>query len=225
MPCEASSGKYPMHDGATTMRWNQANPRPLPSWTAPERAKHEWLIREAFKLANQAVDNGNCPYAGLLATAVNADGSGGEIKLRHCNGVHGKDGPNQHTRGHPDLTDHGEAGAIRAACAAMSLEELSTLTFYTSTEACAMCSTAIFWAGCPTIVYGCPAPARGALATLPQYKESESPYCGNYGAMSAPAPSGGRGVDIWRILDGIPNTAGKVREVIGPLLPEEGMDT
>ena len=91
MPCEASSGKYPMHDGATTMRWNQANPRPLPSWTAPERAKHEWLIREAFKLANQAVDNGNCPYAGLLATAVNADGSGGEIKLRHCNGVHGKD--------------------------------------------------------------------------------------------------------------------------------------
>jgi len=43
--------------------------------------------------------------------------------------------------------------------------------------------------------------------------------------MSAPAPSGGRGVDIWRILDGIPNTAGKVREVIGPLLPEEGMDT
>ena len=40
--------------------------------------------------------------------------------------------------------------------------------------------------------------------------------------MSAPAPSGGRGVDI---LDGIPNTAGKVREVIGPLLPEEGMDT
>ena len=46
-----------------------------------------------------------------------------------------------------------------------------------------------------------------------------------YGAMSAPAPSGGRGVDIWLILDGIPNTAGKVREVIGPLLPEEGMDT
>ena len=107
----------------------------------------------------------------------------------------------------------------------MSLEELSTLTFYTSTEPCAMCSAAIFWAGCPKIVYGCPAPARGALATLPDYKESESPYCGNYGACSAPSDKGGRGVDVWRICDGIPNTAGVVREVIGPLLPEEGMDT
>jgi hypothetical protein len=131
-----------------------------------------------------------------------------------------------------------------------------------------MCSTAIFWAGCPKVIYGCPAPARGALATMPEYRESESPFCGNYGACSAPAEKGGRGVDVWRICDGIPNTAGVpapgtiitcgnvstrnyredsdqiaqfthdsgssydaccseqvVREVIGPLLPEEGMDT
>lgn len=163
----------------------------------------------------------------VLATAVQPDGSGGEIKLLHCNGVKGAEGPNQHITlpGQPDLTDHGETGAIRAACSRMSLEELSTLSFYTSTEPCAMCSAAIFWAGCPKIVYGCPAPARGALATLPSYKESESPYCGNYGACSAPSDKGGRGVDVWRICDGIPNTAGVVREVVGPLLPEEGMDT
>ena len=45
------------------------------------------------------------------------------------------------------------------------------------------------------------------------------------GACSAPPEKGGRGVDVWRICDGIPNTAGVKREVVGPLLPEEGMDT
>jgi hypothetical protein len=72
----------------------------------------------------------------VLATAVQPDGSGGEIKLLHCNGVKGAEGPNQHITlpGQPDLTDHGETGAIRAACSRMSLEELSTLSFYTSTE-------------------------------------------------------------------------------------------
>jgi hypothetical protein len=75
-------------------------------------------------------------HIAVLATKVQPDGSGGEIKLLHCNGVKGADGPNQHvtTPGQPDLTDHGETGAIRAACSRMSLQELSTLTFYTSTE-------------------------------------------------------------------------------------------
>ena len=65
------------------------------------------------------VDNGNCPYAGVLATPVTADGGGGEIRFEHCNGVCGKPGPGQHLYkpGTPDLTDHGETGAIRAACA------------------------------------------------------------------------------------------------------------
>ena len=63
-PAQQSSGTVPMHDGAATIRWNQSDPRPLPPWAAPERAKHEELIRRAFRLANEAVDNGNCPYAG-----------------------------------------------------------------------------------------------------------------------------------------------------------------
>ena len=58
------SGKYPMHDGSNTIRWNQGNPRPLPDWAPAERKKHEELMRRAFALANEAVDNGNCPYAG-----------------------------------------------------------------------------------------------------------------------------------------------------------------
>eukprot|EP01052_Picozoa_sp_SAG31_P046529 SAG31_NODE_8937_length_1360_cov_1.603489_3_plen_227_part_00 len=158
------------HDGTSDILWSQMNPRPLPEWTSPERSKHEELMRRALKLANQAVDNGNCPYAGLLATPVLPDGSGGEVVLEHCNGVKGKDGPGQYlgTPGRPDLTDHGECGAIRAASALLPHEQLATLTLYTSTEPCAMCSVAIFWAGCPKMIYGCPGPARGgALHPLP----------------------------------------------------------
>ena len=61
---DQSSGKYTMYDGSNTIRWNQGNPRPLPDWAPAERKKHEELIRRAFALANEAVDNGNCPYAG-----------------------------------------------------------------------------------------------------------------------------------------------------------------
>jgi hypothetical protein len=59
-----------------------------------------------------------------------ADGSGGEIVLEHCNGVKGKDGPGQYlgTPGLPDLTDHGECGAIRAASALLPHDQLATLT-------------------------------------------------------------------------------------------------
>ena len=118
------------HDGTNELLYDQANPRPLPEWAPAERAKHEELMRRAFTLANMAVDNGNCPYAGLLARAVHADGSGGEIVLEHCNGVKGKDGPGQYlgTPGLPDLTDHGECGAIRAASALLPHDQLATLT-------------------------------------------------------------------------------------------------
>ena len=58
---------------------------------------------------------------------------------------------------------------------------------------------------------------------MPGYMDTESPYSGNYGSVCAPAELGGRGVDSWRILDGIPNAAGVTRAVVGPLLPEEGM--
>jgi hypothetical protein len=64
-----------------------------------------------------------------------------------------------------------------------------------------------------------------ALGNMPGYADTESPHSGNYGSVCAPAEMGGRGIDSWRVLDGIPNAAGVVRKVIGPLLPEEGMAT
>ena len=79
---EAAAAQLLGHDGTNQLLWSQTNPRPLPEWTDSERAKHEKLMRRAFELANQAVDNGNCPYAGLLATTVAPDGSGGEIVLQ-----------------------------------------------------------------------------------------------------------------------------------------------
>eukprot|EP01052_Picozoa_sp_SAG31_P046528 SAG31_NODE_8937_length_1360_cov_1.603489_2_plen_93_part_00 len=60
---------------------------------------------------------------------------------------------------------------------------------------------------------------------MPGYTDKESPFSGNYGHVCAPAELGGRGIDAWRVLDGIPNANGAVRQVIGPLLPEEAMDT
>ncbi len=166
----SAAGLLHGHDGTDQLLWSQTNPRPLPDWTEPQRAKHEKLMRRAFELANQAVDNGNCPYAGILATTVEPDGSGGEIVLEHCNGVKGKDGPGQYlgTPGLPDLTDHGECGAIRAASALLPHDQLATLTLYTSTEPCAMCSVAVFWAGCPTMIYSTPGPARGGMRPCQQ---------------------------------------------------------
>ena len=106
------------------------------------------------------------------------------------------------------------------------MEQLDQLEAVSLVASCALISTAASHDSSPLTdrhvrVCCC----HAALGNMPGYADKESPFSGNYGSVCAPAELGGRGVDAWRVLDGIPNANGVVRQVIGPLLPEEGMAT
>jgi tRNA(Arg) A34 adenosine deaminase TadA len=55
-----------------------------------------------------------------------------------------------------DPTGHAELNLVRAAAAALTPDRLARSVLYTSTEPCAMCSGAIYWAGVPRVVYALP---------------------------------------------------------------------
>ena len=92
-------------------------------------------LTEAVALAASAREHGNHPFGALLVTA---DG----IVVRAENTVL--------TSGDP--TGHAETNLVRLG-AHLSPAVLATSTLYTSTEPCAMCCGAIFWAGIRTVVY------------------------------------------------------------------------
>jgi tRNA(Arg) A34 adenosine deaminase TadA len=54
-----------------------------------------------------------------------------------------------------DVTGHAELNLIKKIQKKLSLNQMKDCTLYTSTEPCAMCSGAIYWAGITKIVYGC----------------------------------------------------------------------
>jgi len=62
-----------------------------------------------------------------------------------------------------DPTGHAETNLVRLAAARLSPADLATATLYTSTEPCAMCCGAIFWAGIPTVVYALAETALNAM--------------------------------------------------------------
>lgn len=104
--------------------------------TASEQ--HERFIRQAIGLANEARANGDHPFGALLVrdgvvikTAVNTVNT------------------------YRDPTHHAELNLVSAAARQFDAATLSQSILYTSTEPCAMCAGAIFWAGIPTIVYSC----------------------------------------------------------------------
>ena len=54
-----------------------------------------------------------------------------------------------------DPTAHAEVNAIRAACSALGVFELSGCDLYCSCEPCPMCLAAILWARCNAVYFGC----------------------------------------------------------------------
>lgn len=96
---------------------------------------HEYLAR-AVELARLARDHGNHPFGALVVTAA-----GQVITAENTVVMTG------------DPTGHAETNLVRLASAELSQEQLATSTLYTSTEPCAMCSGAIFWAGIGTVVF------------------------------------------------------------------------
>ncbi len=95
-------------------------------------------MRRALRLARVARDHGNHPFGALLA------GPDGTVLLEAENTVITA----------ADRTGHAEINLVRQACLTLDPEALAAATLYTSTEPCAMCAGAIYWAGVSRVVFG-----------------------------------------------------------------------
>lgn len=104
-------------------------------------ADHERFLHRAIELARRAVAHGNHPFGALLVDAA------GEIAFEAENTVWTARDP----------TGHAETNLVRFAGRELTPERLAACTLYTSTEPCAMCAAAIFWAGISRVVYATPA--------------------------------------------------------------------
>src|SRR4051812_19974402 len=99
---------------------------------------HYPFVREALVLAEAAVAKGNHPFGALLA-------KDGKIVLRAENTIFTGS----------DVTNHAEMNLVRMAVNQYGAEFLGGCVLYTSTEPCAMCTGAIYWAGIRIVVYAC----------------------------------------------------------------------
>ena len=104
-------------------------------------------MRQAIALAEEAVVNGDHPFGALLVKA-------GVVVLTAVNTIH-----TNH-----DITRHAELNLVSQAARLFSPEFLAECTLVTSTEPCAMCAGAIYWAGISRVVYGCAATTLDQVA-------------------------------------------------------------
>jgi tRNA(Arg) A34 adenosine deaminase TadA len=95
-------------------------------------------MRRALGLARQARDHGNHPFGALLTDAA------GAVLLEAENTVVTAS----------DCTGHAELNLMRDASRSLDRDSLAAATLYTSTEPCAMCAGAIYWAGVSRVVFG-----------------------------------------------------------------------
>ncbi|WP_274631247.1 nucleoside deaminase [Arvimicrobium flavum] len=99
---------------------------------------HAALLRRAIDLSQNAREKGNHPFGAILVDR------NGTIILEAENTVTEDN----------DETSHAELNLISEACRRFSAEERRQTVMYASTEPCAMCAGATFWAGIRTVVYG-----------------------------------------------------------------------
>jgi tRNA(Arg) A34 adenosine deaminase TadA len=99
---------------------------------------HEPFMRQAIALAETAVTKGNQPFGACLVKE-------GEVLLAAENTIHTDHDP----------TRHAETNLASLAARTFDLATLRRSILYTSTEPCAMCAGAIYWAGIGTVVYAC----------------------------------------------------------------------
>ena len=104
-------------------------------------------MQKAIKLADSAVVSGNHPFGAILV-------HDNKIILEAENTVVTDN----------DITRHAELNLVSSASMKFDASILATSTLYTSTEPCAMCSGAIYWAGIQTLVFGCSHELLGAIS-------------------------------------------------------------
>lgn len=137
----------------------------------------EAYMERAIDLARESAANGNNPFGSLLVVD-------GEVVAEERNTVVTDD----------DVTGHPELKLARWAARELDAAERADCTMYTSTEPCAMCSAAIYYAGLRRVVYSVSA------ASLDEIKDS---------TLVVPSST-------------IFERGAESVEVIGPVLPEEG---
>ena len=108
---------------------------------------HEVYLKRCIALSEQAAAQGNHPFGALLVRE-------GEVVMEAMNTVN-----SEH-----DVTRHAELNLVSRAMQELGEDVLRECTLYTSTEPCAMCSGAIYWAGVPRVVYACSADRLGEIA-------------------------------------------------------------
>jgi tRNA(Arg) A34 adenosine deaminase TadA len=99
----------------------------------------ENYLRQAIAVARRAREHGNHPFGAIVVTADGTVIEGENTVV---------------TEGDP--SGHAETNLVRIAARALPREVLRASTLYTSTEPCAMCSGAIYWAGINRVVYALP---------------------------------------------------------------------
>ena len=99
---------------------------------------HERFIRAAIDEAASARAAGNPSFGAVLV------GPNGTVLDRAAN-TEGRTG---------DCTGHAETNLVRAASQEYAPRRLRDTTLYASTEPCAMCAGAIFWARIGRVVFG-----------------------------------------------------------------------
>ncbi len=106
----------------------------------------EKYIRDAIKLAREAVSDGNPPFGSLLVV--------GNTVVKQSKNT---------TKTENDVIAHPELKLARWAASELTTKELADCTMYTSTEPCEMCASAIHYAELDRIVYSVPG---SSLATI-----------------------------------------------------------
>ena len=92
-------------------------------------------LRRTVDLARDARSRGDHPFGAVLVTSTG-------VVVEALNSVNTAHDP----------TGHAETNLVRLS-ASLGAEVLASSTLYTSTEPCAMCAGAIYWAGIGRLVY------------------------------------------------------------------------
>lgn len=111
-----------------------AAPTPVPLGTEVGRSGHERYMRRAITLAKEAPQ---FPF--------------GAVIVQRATGIIVAEG---HNRVAESPTFHGEIVVINRCAADHPSIDWTALDLYTTAEPCAMCQSAVEWAGIPTVYYG-----------------------------------------------------------------------
>lgn len=120
--------------------------------------QHEEIMRLALDEAELAVRQGNAPFACVV--------------LDHDGHVVIKD--HDRVKELTDPTAHGEVNAIRALCKQLNTLSLKDYIFYTTSEPCPTCMTAMIKAKVPTVYYGAKTEETASLPIPAEFIASKS---------------------------------------------------